>query len=564
MRYLLATIGLAMLLVTSAISVRPLLPVDETRYLTVAWEAHVTGDYLVSHLNTETYAHKPPLLFWLINAVWSVTGVNEYAARLVAPLAGIACLLLTAIMARRLWPESTTLHRCAPMVLASITLWMILCPLTMFDTLLTSCTLLALLGILRAEAGDVKSGWLLAGIAMGLGILAKGPVVLVHVMPAALFAPWWSVRIRNSSGGWYAGCIAALAIAAAIGLSWALPSAAAGGRAYSDELLYGQTAGRMVNSFAHRHPFWWYLPFLPFCLQPWISLGAAWRGLWMTRLDPPMKFLLCWAGSSLLILSLVSGKQIHYLLPAIPAVSLILTRLMTAIPGAIPKRDLTIIIAGTIVLALVPLVVNHLTSPSPAMIQNQISDWYVVPLMACGVMLIPFPFKRIESTVFAVGTASILFVMVVIVSARTTMWRSFDLGPLAQTAASHNDIAWYGLYDGQLNYLGGIPYVHETHGVDELSQWLTEHPDGIVIEELSAPNVDAMAIAGIDVPGSDTASNTASSSQLEQITQIVRADSKFPGHEWQPTISHLFWIRPRFSPRPFVVVHFEDPPHVSM
>ena len=108
MRYLLWPICLTILLVTCAIACRPLLPVDETRYLTVAWEAHVTGDYLVSHLNTETYAHKPPLLFWLINAVWSVTGLNEYAARLVPPLSGIVCLLLTSVMARRLWPESTS------------------------------------------------------------------------------------------------------------------------------------------------------------------------------------------------------------------------------------------------------------------------------------------------------------------------------------------------------------------------------------------------------------------------------------------------------------------------
>ena len=62
MRYLLWTICLAMLLVASELVSRPLLPVDETRYMSVAWEAHVRGDSLVSHLNSETYAHKPPLL----------------------------------------------------------------------------------------------------------------------------------------------------------------------------------------------------------------------------------------------------------------------------------------------------------------------------------------------------------------------------------------------------------------------------------------------------------------------------------------------------------------------
>ena len=56
---------------------RPLLPVDETRYLTVAWEMREGGHWLVPRLNGEIYPHKPPLLFWLINLVWWVTGVSE-------------------------------------------------------------------------------------------------------------------------------------------------------------------------------------------------------------------------------------------------------------------------------------------------------------------------------------------------------------------------------------------------------------------------------------------------------------------------------------------------------
>ncbi len=191
------------------------------------------------------------------------------------------------------------------------------------------------------------------------------------------------------------------------------------------------------------------------------------------------------------------------------------------------------------------------------MIRNLIPDWYAVPLAACGILLIPWSFKRTEATVFAVGTASILFVVIVIVSARSTLWKSFDFRPLAQTAASHgNNIAWHGLYEGQLNYLGHVRYVHETRDVDELSQWLIQHRDGILIKELSAANVDALKSAGIDAQYSGTVSSV----ELEQITRIVRADSEFPGHKWQPTISDVFWIRPRFPMRIFVVVRFENLP----
>ena len=557
MRYLLWTICLAMLLVASELVSRPLLPVDETRYMSVAWEAHVRGDSLVSHLNTETYAHKPPLLFWLINAVWSVTGLNEYAARLVAPAAGIVCILLTVPMARRLWPEAVAFNRCAPMMLASMSLWIVFCPVTMFDTLLTCFTMIALLGVLRAESGATATGWLMAGIAMGLGILAKGPVILVHVVPAALFAPWWSIRVRTRFVRWYAGCIVATAIAAAIALSWALPSAAAGGKEYGDELLFGQTTGRMVNSFAHRQPFWWYLPMLPLCLLPWISLGSVWRGIRLSKIDAPLKFLLCWAGGSLLVLSLVSGKQIYYLLPALPAFALILARLATLVEGPVTRRDLLFVIAGTIAMGALPLFANHIPQLFETGLRDLVADWYTIPLMACGLVLIPFTFKRVESAVFAVGTSALLFIVILVLSLKSTIWQEFDLKPLADAAASHNSgVTWYGGYHGQLNFVGGISYIHESRSREDLSEWLTGHRNGLLITRLSKANITQLKHAGIDASNSVPLSST----QMEQISEIVRADEEFPGHDWQPVVKQLYWIRRGLPLDPYAVVHFNDPP----
>ena len=76
---------LAVFFVLSA-AFRPVLPVDETRYLTVAWEMWLRGDFLVPYINGEPYSHKPPLLFWLIHLGWAVFGVNDWWPRLVAPL----------------------------------------------------------------------------------------------------------------------------------------------------------------------------------------------------------------------------------------------------------------------------------------------------------------------------------------------------------------------------------------------------------------------------------------------------------------------------------------------
>ncbi len=557
MRYLLWTICLAVLLVVTELLSRPLLPIDETRYMSVAWEAHVSGDHLVSHLNTKTYAHKPPLLFWLINAVWAVTGLNEFAARLVSPTVGIICLLLTASMARKLWPDAISFQRCAPMMLLSMTVWIVFCPVTMFDMLLTCFTLLGLMGVLRAEAGAPKTGWLLVGIAMGMGVLSKGPVILVHVMPAALLAPWWSLRARTCYVRWYGGCLIAIMIAAGIGLSWALPSAAAGGKAYSDELLFGQTAGRMVNSFAHREPFWWYLPVLPICLTPWIFFGAVWRGLRNTRLDSPLRFLLSWAGASFLILSLVSGKQAYYLMPAIPAFALIIARLATAVEGPVSKRDLSMVATGTMLLGAFPLIANHLPALAETYVKDLIADWYSIPMVACGAVLLVSSRKRIESAVFAAGTTAILFFVFVIISLKPAMWDWFDFQPLAAAAARYEGgVAWYGGYHGQLNYLGKIRHVYEAENPEDFSKWLTEHPQGVLIMRLSSAN--AKLLQDADILPSNSMPLTAS--QAERITQILRDDHSFVGHQWQPKVTDIFWIRTGLRIASRVVVRFESSP----
>ena len=97
--------------VAGGLAARPAWPIDETRYLAVAWEMYTGGDLLVPHLNGNPYSDKPPLLFWLVNAGWRLFGVSEWWARLVPCLFALGSLLLTARLARRLWPDREDVAR---------------------------------------------------------------------------------------------------------------------------------------------------------------------------------------------------------------------------------------------------------------------------------------------------------------------------------------------------------------------------------------------------------------------------------------------------------------------
>jgi 4-amino-4-deoxy-L-arabinose transferase-like glycosyltransferase len=166
-----------------------------------------------------------------------------------------------------------------PWLLLGGLLWPGFYTMVQFDLLLAGAVLLALIGLVRAWQGAAR-GWWWMGLGIGLGVLAKGPVVLLHVLPVALLAPWWARERRPPSWPrWYGGLLLALALGAAIGLAWAWPAALAGGEAYRQAIFFGQHAGRMGAEAPHAEPWWLYLALLPVMLAPWSLWPRVWQGL---------------------------------------------------------------------------------------------------------------------------------------------------------------------------------------------------------------------------------------------------------------------------------------------
>ena len=94
-------------IVTLALLLPPVLflhpiPIDETSYLAVAWNMHWSGHRLVPQLDGTPYSDKAPLLFWLINLVWAVTGAHVWAVCLLELLIALATMPLLASLGRRL------------------------------------------------------------------------------------------------------------------------------------------------------------------------------------------------------------------------------------------------------------------------------------------------------------------------------------------------------------------------------------------------------------------------------------------------------------------------------
>lgn len=300
------------------------LPVDETRYLAAAWNMHVTGQWLVPRLDGMPYPEKAPLLFWLINLAWSLTGVHAWTARLLELFIALGTLPLLASLGQQLGLDRAGVQAAAWLWLgcAAVALY---ADAVMFDMLLTLCTLLAWRSTLALGGRQSLVHVLLLAAALGAGILVKGPVALLVGGMPALLAPLWMPASRTRMHVFYLQLLGALALAIAIALAWAIPAARAGGHAYADAIFLRQTMGRVVNSFAHARPWWWYLPMLPVMLLPWSlviargtpSIAPAENFTAVTR------FAAVASLPSFIAFSLISGKQPHYLLPILPPIMLV-------------------------------------------------------------------------------------------------------------------------------------------------------------------------------------------------------------------------------------------------
>ena len=163
------------ILIPVSLLTRSYLPIDETRYVSVAWDMWLHGDFLVPHLNGEIYSEKPPLLFWLYHLGWAMFGVGDIWPRIVSPLFGAASLFLTAKLARRLWPERPAAAQTAPLIAMGCSLWMIFMSAAMFDMLMVFFTLAGVMGIIRSWQDRDFKGWLILGGGNRAGDPCKRP-----------------------------------------------------------------------------------------------------------------------------------------------------------------------------------------------------------------------------------------------------------------------------------------------------------------------------------------------------------------------------------------------------
>lgn len=482
------------ILATASILSHGPLPLFSTRTLGVAWEMWQAGSWLVPLQNDEPYSHKAPLLYWLIHLGWAVGGVGETWPKLLIVLLALGNLALVAQLARQLFPDRPEAARLAPWVLAGSAFWFLYSLQIMFDLLVSACALIGLLGLTRrAPDGSFRPDGRLIVAGLGLGLLAKGPVALLHLAFPLLLAPWWLAAAAAAPARWYRQvALWALAGMGVLAL-WVVPAVVFGGEAYRRELLFWQTAGRVVSAFDHAQPVWWYLTVLPVLMFPWFFWPPAWRaafvrGQWA---DPPLRFLLFAMLPPLLVFSAISGKQIYYILLQF-AVFAVWLAVVTTERGEAGRTGHGLWLPALLIIGLGGLVASLPWLLDAGRVGSRIvadfaqaGPWFGVAVIVLGGLLL----RGAPSAAAAIprlALVTLLTTALLHLQFTLRVWPRYDLAPVAAMLSEHERaggiVANRGTYAGQFHFLGRLERPVVAINYHSGPDFARDHPDALVVD----------------------------------------------------------------------------------
>jgi 4-amino-4-deoxy-L-arabinose transferase-like glycosyltransferase len=319
-------LGLGALLCLPGLGGPGLWDIDEGNNAGCSREMLEANNWLVPTINYQLREDKPVLLYWLQMAAYLVFGINEFSARLPSALATLLSLLAVYELGRRLLPPRAALL--AGVILASTVGMIGAAHFANPDALLHACTVLTLL----CFWGQYTRGgyWLVgAGIASGLGVLAKGPVGLVLPTAVACLVILWQrrmglVKVRPV-------VLASLAFLL-VALPWYIWVGVETKGQWLVGFFYRHNLERLTSPLEnHSGPVFYYLLILLVGFAPWsIFLGpTVWHALRRLRRQgddarPGVQLLVCWIAVYLVSFSIARTKLPNYILPLYPAVALLM------------------------------------------------------------------------------------------------------------------------------------------------------------------------------------------------------------------------------------------------
>jgi 4-amino-4-deoxy-L-arabinose transferase-like glycosyltransferase len=286
-----------------------------------------TGDLLVPRLKGKPHLTKPPLFHWLAYVVSCLRGQASISSvRIVSGLAAATTVLLTYGIGLQLYGPGAAL-------------WAGLLALTnlgllnhghrgTFDAALAAFVCMAMLGYVLVSRKNRPVGWFLVVAGLSGGFMIKGFMGwLAPLLPMMLDRGPARFRTRE----FWRSALAVAPVVGILSLAWYayliayVPQA----RAILQDVVtvnFGVRSSGVKMAF-HHEPLLYYLWTTPEVLLPWffilMPVFLRYRRRWSECWRGPDRLPLVWLGANVLFLSLIPAKAGRYIVPLVPAFSLL-------------------------------------------------------------------------------------------------------------------------------------------------------------------------------------------------------------------------------------------------
>ena len=334
---------------------------DEPRYAQVAREMLGRHDWITPTLGGKPWLEKPPLYYWQAMLAYSIFGVSDWAARL--PSALDATLMVVAIYCflKRLRPGC---HLDGALMTASAAGVIGFARAASTDMPLAAMFTIALLAWYGWHESGSHRYLALFYLFLALGMLAKGPVApALAAVIIGLFAVAKNDYRLLGKTLWLPGILLFFAVA----LPWHIAVQVKNPEFFRVFILQHNFGRFSTNLYHHTQPFWYYVPVVLLGLVPWTvfalaSLAETLRVWWAERREMPGSedalnaFLLIWLAVPVVFFSLSQSKLPGYVLPALPAGTLLLAEYVRrrVTDSDIPNIFLTVMHSVVAAVLLVP------------------------------------------------------------------------------------------------------------------------------------------------------------------------------------------------------------------
>jgi 4-amino-4-deoxy-L-arabinose transferase-like glycosyltransferase len=310
-----------------------LIGADEPRYAQVAREMLERHDWVTPVLGGRPWLEKPPLYYWQAMVAYSIFGVSDWAARLPSALDATFLVLAVYFFLRRF---QCGLELDGALIVAASAGIVGYARAASMDMALAATFTIAMLAWWAWRESEKKTYLAIFYAALGLGMLAKGPVA--PFLSAAIIL-LYAAAVRDGRVAvttlWLPGIILFFAIA----LPWYFVVQLRNPEFFREFILQHNLERFSKNLYHHTEPFWYYVPVLALALIPWTvfviaALIEPVRAWWANRSSGSGSgvnvdyrfgiFVSCWLFVPVIFFSISQSKLPGYILPAISAGGLLM------------------------------------------------------------------------------------------------------------------------------------------------------------------------------------------------------------------------------------------------